>query len=541
MPIDRAQILSIASELPYIHHIEENGGIETDGAIRLFFTIEGEEPLAFDMHIQWTQSPLRLGNDSPLQFFNKELMAYPHVMEDGHVCLHTPAAVTWEDRIRTDIEALHQWVEKYYVRKEKDGHYEDLVVEASYINGKKVQFYYTQMDVPPVGDYGLVFYSKIASHKPDDTQIETYIVQGIKNHEDQLIKGEWSESYQNLDFAKGVYVMLNASPSIYDKFAMDHYSELTELCTEEQWQYLYRMIYVVKNHTPIFFGYTTPNGKLRWLVTYPTDKQKCIVGKKVSDGRKTKWKPEPMNEKMHKVYSSDSSYEQFFGRGRFPDAVVKKRILIMGVGALGSGVATTLVRCGTKDITLCDFDDKHPGNVCRSEYMFQYGLTKKTQELQTILESISPFVKVTINNGLILINQSFSVLKQGFESELNQYDIIFDCTIDSELMWALDQLDLHAQIVNLSISNGAKDLVCAFSPNICEFVTYISQNAIDTNDGDMFNPEGCWSPTFKASYNDVQIMLQYALRYVVKMLSGEMEKKNFTIREKDDALQIVRW
>ena len=541
MSIERAQILSIVSELPYIHHVEDIGWGATDGTIRLFFTIDEEELLAFDMHIQWTKSPLRLGGESPLQFFNKELMAYPHVMEDGHVCLHTPAAVTWKDRIRMDIETLHQWVEKYYVRQERDGHYEDLVVEASFINGRKVQFYYTQMEVPPVGDCGLVYYTKIASHRPDDTQIETYIVQGIINQDNQLIKGEWSDGYLNLSSTKGVYVMLNASPSIFDKFAMDNYSELTELCTEEQWHYLYGKIYKERNYTPIFWGYKTPNGKLRWLVTYPSDTQKCIVGRKLTDGKKTTWKPEPTNEKMHNVDCSDSSYEQFFGRGRFPDAVVNKKILILGIGAIGSGLATTLVRCGAKDITLCDFDDKHPGNVCRSEYMFQYGLTKKTQELQAILESISPFVKVTINNGLIVINQSFSVLKNILETELNQYDIIFDCTIDSELMWGMDQLDLQAQVVNLSISNRAKDLVCAFSPSICEFVTYVSQNAIDANDSDLFNPEGCWSPTFKASYNDVQIMLQYALRYVVKMLSGEIEKRNFTIREKDNALQMIRW
>ena len=66
-------------------------------------------------------------------------------------------------------------------------------------------------------------------------------------------------------------------------------------------------------------------------------------------------------------------------------------------------------------------------------------------------------------------------------------------------------------------------------------------DVIKEGTGDMYNPEGCWSPTFKASYNDVQVMVQYALRNIVRMLSGESAKANFMIREIDESLKLIRW
>lgn len=40
----------------------------------------------------------------------------------------------------------------------------------------------------------------------------------------------------------------------------------------------------------------------------------------------------------------------------------------------------------------------------------------------------------------------------------------------------------------------------------------------------MYNPTGCWSPTFKASYNDVATLTQYAL----KIINGMIDTKTLT-------------
>ena len=40
----------------------------------------------------------------------------------------------------------------------------------------------------------------------------------------------------------------------------------------------------------------------------------------------------------------------------------------------------------------------------------------------------------------------------------------------------------------------------------------------------MYNPTGCWSPTFKASYNDISTLTQYAL----KIINGMIDTKTLT-------------
>lgn len=543
MTIEKAHIIDILWSFPYISKVTDKGGTEVSWVFELLFSIEGVE-LPFLMHVKRDMSPMKCGDTSPLLFVNKDLLAYPHIMQEGNLCLHTQDCVIWEDRIRVEVEAVCEWIERYYIGGEKDEHYEDLVVNDVLINGRKVQFYYSQTNVTfHAGDYGYVAYTKISGNSKIESSGDTYLIQGMARHDGVQSHGEWSELYKSLTHAQGLFVILSGSPSHYGKFAMSNYAELADLCTEEQLRFVYEKLYVDKDKfTPVLWGYKTPNGKQRWLISYPDESQRIIKGQQVRNGGKKEWFPVMEDLKMHNVDAAECSYNQFYGRGKFPESITDKKIMVMGVGAIGSIVSTTLVRCGVKDITLSDYDKKYPGNVCRSEYLFATGKTEKIEELKTILESISPYVNVTI------VKELHQVLKHAPQSEakiipelLDKYDIIFDCSIDSEMMWALDQVKIKAQIVNLSISNKANELVCAFSPGICDFVTRVYTDLINSDAGDIYNPEGCWSPTFKASYNDVQIMVQYALRYIVKMLSGDMRKANFMVKEIDESLRLIQW
>lgn len=542
MKFDKEHIIELVRSMPFVCDVTDKG--ERDGfwTLGLTFPIKGDEPLPFDMCINTIMSPMKTRGSSPVSFKNAELMAYPHIMHAGTLCMHTRDCVTWDERIQEDLSALREWIERYYVGGETDDHYDDLVVEDTKIKGRKIQFYYSQLDrMPQAGEYGMVAYMRLPGRSSNTT--DTYLIQGLVCDDGTMSIGEWSEMYQNMAHTQGVYVMLKGSPSEYDKFAVENYEELEGFCTEQQLAYLYEKLYKSAiDFSPVFWGYQTPSGKLRWLISYPDKSRPIVKGKKeMQDGEK-RWKPILTSEKMDNVASEECSYEQYFGRGRLPATITDKKILMMGVGAIGSIVATTLVRGGVRDITLCDFDIKHPGNVCRSEYLFATGQTKKIDEMKQMLEWISPFVKVTTIEELhVAFKLPPSITREQVKTLLDTYDIVFDCTIDSEMMWAIDQIDTKAQVVNLSISNEAKELVCAFSPNISEFVTRIYTDVIKETSGDLYNPEGCWSPTFKASYNDVQVMVQYAIRYIVKMLNGEMEKANCMIREIDESLRLIRW
>ena len=92
----------------------------------------------------------------------------------------------------------------------------------------------------------------------------------------------------------------------------------------------------------------------------------------------------------------------------------------------------------------------------------------------------------------------------------------------------------------MSISNHAQELVCAFSPEMSGFVEEVYTKLLKNDLEDVYNPTGCWNPTFKASYTDIACMVQLAMKHIVKMISGEEEKKNFVIIDDREGIKIQR-
>lgn len=219
----------------------------------------------------------------------------------------------------------------------------------------------------------------------------------------------------------------------------------------------------------------------------------------------------------------------FFRRGKLNEKITESKILIIGIGAIGSIVATTLVRGGCTNICIFDHDIKEPENVCRSEYLFSTGISSKINDLGNVLANISPFVNVKVSDSLIdftkfAINNPDS--QKIIEYSFKDYDIIFDCTTDNDLAYIFDQLNIKADIFNLSITNHAKNLVCVTKPNLYKWMCDIF-NIIGNDSVDLYNPTGCWSPTFKASYNDINTLVQYAIKQINLSYEKQVPIRNF--------------
>jgi len=97
-------------------------------------------------------------------------------------------------------------------------------------------------------------------------------------------------------------------------------------------------------------------------------------------------------------------------------------------------------------------------------------------------------------------------------------------------MYVLSLLDLNVDLINMSITNHAKELVCAFHPNIYQFVNNQFVNVLENDVEDLYNPTGCWSPTFKASYNDINVLVQLALKHINILFENDKPKNNFVIK-----------
>ena len=492
--------------------------------------------------------PFKVMGSEPIYFQNKNLLDYPHIMQGGNLCMHPAEYENAESQFVNDLKQLKEWIDKYYVKEEKDVHYEHLVVNHYPIHKKYYTFCFAEIQEDfAEGDYGIVHYATLPTGQKNDCQVSNYVVQRFVSYlkTKKVLPCKISNFYQELRTCTGVYCLLNNIPSVYNKFIVEEYDSIRGLFSQSQKNYIHS--FVVSHGDkydffPLFCGYKIPSGGVYWQAMLIFMEDLPIEPVRVGIGKNRVWLTDFKRGQIQWAETVDISYKYFFGRGAMPEELANKKMLIMGVGAIGSIIAETLTRCGAKNISLYDIDNKEPGNVCRSSYPFYTGITEKTLDMGSLLRQISPHVECTSLKPIVdLVIKSYAVEhedKSALAGFFDEFDVIFDCTTDNQLMRVMDSVGAKAQLVNLSITNHAQDLICAFSPNVTETVLLIYDLLKRDTETDMYNPTGCWNPTFKASYNDIECKVQIALKHIIKMLSRLEPLSNFYITEDDLNLRI---
>mgnify|MGYP001290565105 FL=1 len=531
--------------------VELKGDIKENNSYKTFLidvqTEEGQPSLQWEVRIA-PFYPFKVDNSESIYFFNTSLIAYPHIMRSGFLCLHTPKVENPKEQFKIDILRLKEWVDKYYVRKEKDEHYEELVVAHNLIGDIYYNFLYTDTNKEfPKNDYGTVDLTMLVPGVHDGKRMDTFLANTFHSK----ISGEeyvcqWGKSNKKQMRFEGIYCFLEQAPSLYDKFVLELYNDMSSLFSWSQMQFLYKRSLNKEEaqRVPLFCGYKIPNGEMRWQVAMLKADDFPIKSEKVKCGGRPIINHLYTKTLIDWASSYNCSYDYFFGRGCLPSSLAEKKILIIGIGAIGSMVAKTFARSGSKYLGLYDVDLKEPGNVCRSEYDFLSGISDKSYELSSILQSISPFVQCEISpkalDSWIKLTMDNDETKNAIQEILNRYDIIFDCSTDDGMMYVLDKLNLRSKLINISISNHANELVCAMGNNITETVKFIFTQIIKSDTLDMFYPTGCWSPTFKASYNDIAAKLQLALKHIIGMLTAIEPESSFYVSETQNGMSINR-
>ena len=509
-----------------------------------------KEILEWDVEISPTY-PFKAMGREPILFQNKDLLDYPHIMQGGNLCMHPAEYENAENQFVNDLEQLKEWVDKYYVRGEQDTFYEHLVVNHYPIRDSYYTYSFAETQEGFVeGDYGIVNYAVLKTGQRNDLPVSNYVTQKFVSFM-QVKKKELpckiSQFYRNLQSFEGVYCMLSNIPSEHNKFIIEDYDTLKGLFSQIQKNYLHSFVETHKDKYkffPLFCGYRIPGGGVHWQAMMLFMDDLPIVPFRVGTGKNRLWFTDFKQGEIQWAETLDISYINFFGRGAMPEELANKKVLVMGIGAIGSIVAETLTRCGAKDLTLYDIDNKEPGNVCRSAYPFYTGVTEKTLDLELLLTQISPHVDCASLKSIVdLFVKGYAAEyedRSAIASFFDEFDVIFDCTTDNQLMRVMDTISTKAQIVNLSITNHAQDLICAFSPNVTETVRFVYGLLRHDVKNDLYNPTGCWNPTFKASYNDIESKVQFAIKHVISMLSSETPLSNFFITEDDIELKIHR-
>lgn len=522
-----AVIESIDNVIITVPFIEDQGSIK--GTVKINV---GDRSESFETIIG-QQYPFQFHNVETIKFLNRDLIINNHVNGDGSICVHTLHSPNLGQKLLLDFASLKEWMRRYLINNQTDVHYEHVVVPVQKALGVNQIMLFTDLDCKlRKGDFGEISFSHLDEGTLRDEPIATNILQSITIGK-QEFKCSWSAGYKALDQYQGIYVILDKPPVINGRFMVDDWDDLNGVLPQNFVDFLESTESALqkKNYgkITILLGYTIQNDLLHWQLIsieksgFPVFIEKVYGARRLHVARLKK-QPILWGE------TRNCSYAYFFGRGAFCERLTKSKILIIGLGAVGSMVAQTLCRSGCLRVDLIDYDAKEPENVCRSEYQFLTGVNDKVNELRRQLQDISPFIE-TSGNSMITdgakIFWSDPNAKQVFQEYFNGYEIIFDCSADNDLAYLINQFELQSEVINLSITNHAKELVCAVNPNLYPVLMHIFSILQKENDQDLYNPTGCWSPTFKAGYNDIAVLVQHALKQINRRYTQQQAQRSF--------------
>jgi hypothetical protein len=521
----------------------EQSKIDIEGCITVF--VDGlEQPLEFNVTIH-PQYPFKSHETETIKFSNDDLIEHKHIMQNGAICIHTAHTPVLSQKLIYDIESVKAWIKKYYINKDSDTHYEHLIVPQKAFKENHFAYFFNEVDYTfHKNQFGFVDYSIMNNGVFHKENIQSSIFQSfLDKNRKKIVDVDWNFQLKNLPQSTALFVFLKDVPSKNQRWVFDDWEDFDTLLTQDFLKFLHsveeRLIKEKGKTLPLFVGYNISETEIHWQSIILEIGNFPIYGEKIDKQWLTKIEED---RSIHWAMTRNCSYKYFFGRGKLSERITESKILIIGIGAVGSILAKTLIRCGCRRLGFIEFDVKEPENVCRSEYSFFTGITNKTNDLINELCLISPFFE-PVNGGydyseafdfFIKSHLADTAIKAEMEKHLEEYDIIIDCSADNDLLYVLSQLQIKSTLLNLSISNHAKQLVCAAEQNRYDFIiSQFAGNILKFDIDDLHNPTGCWSPTFKASYNDINVLVHAAIKQINTKFEQEKTLRNFVI-ETDD-------
>lgn len=521
----------------------EQSKIDIEGCITVL--VDGlEQPLEFNVTIH-PQYPFKSHETETIKFSNEDLIEHKHIMQNGSICIHTAHTPVLSQKLIYDIESVKAWIKKYYVNKDSDNHYEHLIVPQKAFKENHFAYFFNEVDYTfHKNQFGFVDYSIMNNGVFYKENIQSGIFQSFLNKDrKKIVDVDWNFQLKNLPQSTALFVFLKDAPSKNQRWAFNDWKDFETVLPQDFLRFLHNVeerLAKEKGKTlPLFVGYNISDTEIHWQAIILEIGNFPIYGEKIDKQWLTKIEED---RSIHWAMTRNCSYKYFFGRGKLSERITEGKILIIGIGAVGSIIAKTLIRCGCRRLGFIEFDVKEPENVCRSEYSFFTGITNKTNDLINELCLISPFFE-PINGGYDY-SEAFDFyikshlvdtgIKGEMKKHLEEYDIIIDCSADNDLLYVLNQLQIKSTLLNISISNHAKHLVCAAEQNRYDFIiSQFAGNILKFDTDDLHNPTGCWSPTFKASYNDINVLVQAAIKQINIKFEQEKTLRNFVI-ETDD-------
>jgi len=208
------------------------------------------------------------------------------------------------------------------------------------------------------------------------------------------------------------------------------------------------------------------------------------------------------------LYMDNWSGDRLQARGRLPRAVRDCNVAVIGVGALGSVLSEMLVRAGVENIALVDEDVLESGNVNRHVATLVDVGKSKVPVVAQRLRQTSPTVRV------VEFSEKLSSDAKAIETQLDEYDIIIDCTSSDVALSTLERAwwSIPRIFASFSLGFAGKRLFSFgvsgnrfphsdFARGVRPWLEHESKAWADNDE--VLEGAGCWSPLFPARYDDI--------------------------------------
>lgn len=211
--------------------------------------------------------------------------------------------------------------------------------------------------------------------------------------------------------------------------------------------------------------------------------------------------------------------EQIASRGVLPSILTKRRVLVIGSGAVGSILTELLVRSGVSAITVIDSDIVMAGNLVRHTLGTMDVRRPKATALAERLNGVTPHANVEA------FSQPFPPTEDDSVTKMRQHDLIIDCTGSDEVLAHLERFpwDGSKYFVSASLGVRAQRLFC-FTAQGRQFPFAIFQSCIQPwldeerkeTPVESFPREGvgCWHPVFPARADDIWLLASITIKHI---------------------------
>ncbi len=464
------------------------------------------------------QFNIAVSPDFPLgkiEFICTSHKGYPHMMHYGTICLNAAPAISIKDRLELELDKLDGWVKKYFINEEEDKHFDYYFFPRQ----RNIQVIFEEDSVKELIKHqqGKFSYSSLNSFKVGDHNLETWVALDIGGR-----KCRWSETFYKRFDKKytGLWIKLVNPPVVSRRQRIEDWKDLLNLMTAEQSRFLYKeylsltKLSAYSNSFLFTIGYEIMGeikSEIHWDTILIHFDNFPFAPLKIKQGV---YVPEDLGNKVDWCKSSNASYNRIFGRGRLSNSITDKKVLIIGTGAVGSTLFHSLVRGGCRNIEISEYDDIEPGNICRGQFSFSQAGKPKLTELYNAGLAISPYLDLNISFGIHAIDKDNKGYRE-LKSKLQKFDFILDCSTDKYLSIMLDGMQLSGRIINFSISNEANHMaIITGVGNIHKLKSNLYDRISPEKSEPFFVATGCWHPTFKASFTDINVLLMYAINEI---------------------------